>query len=85
MNAKTIVKKNSHGTANGIAIQKHLGKIYEDLISEMFGAKEELMKSQNQIMPCMSCESLDTYLIWSHNYSGYRGVCDACEVNWPES
>ena len=28
-----------HGTANGTAIRIHLDKIYEDFISETFGAK----------------------------------------------
>ena len=85
MNVGIILEKNSHGTTNGIAIQKHLEAVYSDLISEMFGAKEKQMESENQIMPCMSCKSHDTYLIWSENYSGYRGVCDICESNWPES
>ena len=31
MIAKIIPKKNYHGTANGIAIQRHLEKIYDDL------------------------------------------------------
>ncbi len=43
------------------------------------------MKSEIDVMPCMSCASPDTYLIWSDNYSGYRGICDICESNWPES
>ena len=89
MNTKVILEqKNFHRTVNGIEIQRHLEKIYEDLLSETFGAKVQSMepkKFEEQTIPCMVCGSPKTYISWSRNYSGYRGRCIACEHNWPES
>jgi hypothetical protein len=74
-------------TVNGVAIQKHLEIIYEELISETFGRREKQVRDQIREMatPCMACDSPVTYIIWSKKYSGYRGECVACNHNWPES
>lgn len=85
---ETKVTPEQKHNIRGYEIQKHLEKVYEDFIMDGFGRKVKqlsLDKIPKIAIPCMSCESKETYIVWSENYSGYRGMCDACKHNWPES
>jgi len=82
---KKVIPQNKTVIKNGIGILTHLEKIYEELISESFGKNKIVKNPQGQILPCMVCGNPDTFMIWSENYSGYRGICDMCEYDWPES
>lgn len=82
---KKVFPQNKTETKIGIIILAHLEKIYEELISETFGKNKKVKNPQGRILPCMVCENTNTYMIWSENYSGYRGICDICEYDWPES
>ncbi len=34
---------------------------------------------------CDVCEKRSAILRWDENYSGYRGQCNRCGNDWPES
>ncbi len=34
---------------------------------------------------CGVCEKRSGFLRWDENYAGYRGQCNSCENDWPES
>jgi len=87
MNSKTISEFASfHSTVKGTEIQEHLEKIYDDLILETYGVRVKQIESdvekQNN---CLACGFSETRVIWSERYSGYRGICNSCKHNWPES
>ena len=82
-----IPSNTKKATKNGIEIQNHLNRIYEEMLSETFRAEFELLKEKTQAQPmsCMACGCENTEIIWSDNYSGFRGMCIRCMCNWPES
>ena len=89
MNKETIFKQQDfHGTRNGIEIEMHLEKCYEDFILKTFETKGKPIESEKleeQTIPCGGCGSLKIHIVWDRNYSGYRGNCIICKNNWPES
>ena len=34
---------------------------------------------------CGVCDKRSAFLRWDENYAGYRGRCNVCECDWPES
>ena len=34
---------------------------------------------------CGSCERQSAIIVWDDRYAGYRGRCDLCKYDWPES
>ena len=51
----------------------------------LLGSKDLLSETEGVEVTCGACESKSAEIRWDKRYSGFRGFCNACKNNWPES
>jgi len=46
---------------------------------------DSIQTNDKLLATCGSCEKQSATIAWDNRYSGFRGYCDICKNNWPES